>query len=151
MAAHMNLILLQDVEDLGLAGETVNVAPGFGRNYLIPRGLAAPASKVALRQLEAQKEKIEAKRKADLEEAQALAAKIAETPVEIQMQASDDDHLFGSVTERIVCEAYAAKGINVEYQRVRMDKHIRTLGEYEINIKVHQNVMATGKIVIVRA
>lgn len=151
MAAHMNLILLQDVEDLGLAGETVNVAPGFGRNYLIPRGLAAPASKVALRQLEAQKEKIEAKRKADLEAAQALAAKIAETPVEIQMQASDDDHLFGSVTERIVCEAYAAKGIQIEYQRVRMDKHIRSLGEYEISIKVHQNVMAAGKIVIVRA
>ncbi|MBO5724752.1 MAG: 50S ribosomal protein L9 [Lentisphaeria bacterium] len=151
MAAHMNLILLQDVEDLGLAGETVNVAPGFGRNFLIPRGLAAPASKVALRQLEAQKEKIEAKRKADLEAAQALAAKIAETPVEIQMQASDDDHLFGSVTERIVCEAYAAKGIQIEYQRVRMDKHIRSLGEYEISIKVHQNVMAAGKIVIVRA
>ena len=151
MAAHMNLILLQDVEDLGLAGETVNVAPGFGRNYLIPRGLAAPASKVALRQLEAQKDKIEAKRKADLEAAQALAAKIAETPVEIQMQASDDDHLFGSVTERIVCEAYAAKGIQIEYQRVRMDKHIRSLGEYEISIKVHQNVMAAGKIVIVRA
>lgn len=147
----MNLILLQDVEDLGLAGETVNVAPGFGRNYLIPRGLAAPASKVALRQLEAQKEKIEAKRKADLEAAQALAAKIAATPVEIQMQASDDDHLFGSVTERIVCEAFAAKGIQIEYQRVRMDKHIRSLGEYEISIKVHQNVMATGKIVIVRA
>ena len=151
MAAHMNLILLQDVEDLGLAGETVNVAPGFGRNFLIPRGLAAPASKVALRQLEAQKEKIEAKRKADLEAAQALGAKIAETPVEIQMQASDDDHLFGSVTERIVCEAYAAKGIQIEYQRVRMDKHIRSLGEYEISIKVHQNVMAAGKIVIVRA
>ena len=129
----------------------MNVAPGFGRNYLIPRGLAAPASKVALRQLEAQKEKIEAKRKADLEAAQALAAKIAETPVEIQMQASDDDHLFGSVTERIVCEAYAAKGIQIEYQRVRMDKHIRSLGEYEISIKVHQNVMAAGKIVIVRA
>lgn len=147
----MNLILLQDVEDLGLAGETVNVAPGFGRNYLIPRGLAAPASKVALRQLEAQKEKIEAKRKEDLEAAQALAAKIAATPVEIQMQASDDDHLFGSVTERIVCEAFAAKGIQIEYQRVRMDKHIRSLGEYEISIKVHQNVMATGKIVIVRA
>lgn len=151
MAAHMNLILLKDVEDLGLAGETVNVAPGFGRNFLIPRGLAATASKAALRQLEAQKEKIEAQRKADFEAAQALAAKIAETPIEIHMQASDDDHLFGSVTERLVCDAYAAKGIKIEHQRVRMDKHIRSLGEYEINIKVHQKVMATGKIIISRA
>ncbi len=71
--------------------------------------------------------------------------------VEIMMQASDDGHLFGSVTERVVCEAYAAKGINIEYQRVRMDKHIRSLGEYDINIKLHQDVLATGKIVIVRA
>ena len=151
MAATMNLILLQDVEDVGLAGDSVHVSPGFGRNYLIPRGLAAPASAVALRQLEAQKEKIEAKRKADLEAAQALAAKIAGMSVEITMQASDDGHLFGSVTERVVCEAYAAKGINIEYQRVRMDQHIRTLGEYDINIKLHQDVIATGKIVIVRA
>lgn len=151
MAATMNLILLQDVEDLGLAGDSVHVSPGFGRNYLIPRGLAAPASAVALRQLEAHKEKIEAKRKADLEAAQALAAKISEMSVEIMMQASDDGHLFGSVTERVVCEAYAAKGINIEYQRVRMDKHIRSLGEYDINIKLHQDVVATGKIVIVRA
>ncbi len=151
MAATMNLILLQDVEDVGLAGDSVHVSPGFGRNYLIPRGLAAPASAVALRQLEAQKEKIEAKRKADLEAAQALAAKIAGMSVEITMQASDDGHLFGSVTERVVCEAYAAKGINIEYQRVRMDQHIRSLGEYDINIKLHQDVIATGKIVIVRA
>ncbi|MBQ9337382.1 MAG: 50S ribosomal protein L9 [Lentisphaeria bacterium] len=151
MAATMNLILLQDVEDVGLAGDSVHVSPGFGRNYLIPRGLAAPASAVALRQLEAQKEKIEAKRKADLEAAQALAEKIAGMSVEITMQASDDGHLFGSVTERVVCEAYAAKGINIEYQRVRMDQHIRSLGEYDINIKLHQDVIATGKIVIVRA
>ena len=91
------------------------------------------------------------KRKADLEAAQALAAKISEMTVEIHMQASDDGHLFGSVTERLVCEAYAEKGIKIEYQRVRMDKHIRSLGEYSINIKLHQDVMASGKIVIVRA
>ena len=147
----MNLILLQDVEDLGLAGESVHVSPGFGRNYLIPKGLAAPASAAALKQIEAQKEKIVAKRKADLEAAQALAVKIADMVVEIPMQASDDNHLFGSVTERVVCETYAAKGVTIEYHRIRMDKHIRTLGEYAINIKLHQDVVANGKIVIVRA
>ena len=71
--------------------------------------------------------------------------------VEIHMQASDDGHLFGSVTERLVCEAYAEKGISIEYQRVRMDKHIRALGEYTLNIKLHQDVIAAGKINIVRA
>lgn len=147
----MNLILLQDVEDLGLAGESVHVAPGYGRNYLIPKGLAAPASAVALKQIEAQKEKIEAKRKADLETAQALADKIAAMVIQIPMQASDDNHLFGSVTERMVAEIYAANGVKVEHQRIRMDKHIRSLGEYTINIKLHQEIIANGKIVIVRA
>lgn len=149
--ASMNLILLQDVEDLGLAGESVHVAPGYGRNYLIPKGLAAPASAVALKQIEAQKEKIEAKRKADLETAQALADKIAAMVIQIPMQASDDNHLFGSVTERMVAEIYAANGVKVEHQRIRMDKHIRSLGEYTINIKLHQEIIANGKIVIVRA
>ena len=147
----MNLILLQDVEDLGLAGESVHVAPGYGRNYLIPKGLAAPASAVALKQIEAQKEKIEAKRKADLEAAQALADKIAAMVIQIPRQASDDNHLFGSVTERMVAEIYAANGVKVEHQRIRMDKHIRSLGEYTINIKLHQEIIANGKIVIVRA
>ena len=147
----MNLILLQDVEDLGLAGESVHVAPGYGRNYLIPKGLAAPASAVALKQIEAQKEKIEAKRKADLEAAQTLADKIAAMVIQIPMQASDDNHLFGSVTERMVAEIYAANGVKVEHQRIRMDKHIRSLGEYTINIKLHQEIIANGKIVIVRA
>ena len=147
----MNLILLQDVEDLGLAGESVHVAPGYGRNYLIPKGLAAPASAVALKQIAAQKEKIEAKRKADLEAAQALADKIAAMVIQIPMQASDDNHLFGSVTERMVAEIYAANGVKVEHQRIRMDKHIRSLGEYTINIKLHQEIIANGKIVIVRA
>ena len=147
----MNLILLQDVEDLGLAGESVHVAPGYGRNYLIPKGLAAPASAVALKQIEAQKEKIEAQRKADLEAAQALADTIAAMVIQIPMQASDDNHLFGSVTERMVAEIYAANGVKVEHQRIRMDKHIRSLGEYTINIKLHQEIIANGKIVIVRA
>ncbi len=147
----MNLILLQDVEDLGLAGESVHVAPGYGRNYLIPKGLAAPASAVALKQIEAQKEKSEAKRKAALEAAQALADKIAAMVIQIPMQASDDNHLFGSVTERMVAEIYAANGVKVEHQRIRMDKHIRSLGEYTINIKLHQEIIANGKIVIVRA
>ena len=105
------LILLKDVEDLGLAGEEVHVSPGYARNFLIPKKLAAPASASALKQIAARKEKIEAERQAALEAAQALAAKIAETAVTINMQASDDGHLFGSVTDRAIAEAFAAAGI----------------------------------------
>ena len=102
--AHVKLILLQDVEDLGLAGEEVHVAAGYARNYLIPRGFATVASTGVLRQLEARKEKIEAKRKADLEAAQALSAKIATLDITIPMPASEDGHLSGSVSERTLYE-----------------------------------------------
>lgn len=148
--ASTKLILLKDVEDLGLAGEEVNVAPGYARNYLIPKKLAAPASATALKQIAARKEKIEAERQAALEAAQALSAKISEVTVQIAMQASEDGHLFGSVTERLIAESFAAQGIVFEHQRVRLEAPIRATGEYTIAIKLHQMVTASGKISIVR-
>ena len=148
--ATMKLILLQDVEDLGLAGEEINVAAGYGRNYLIPRKLAAVATTSALRQLAAQKEKIEAKRQEELEAAQALSEKLAALNVEIFTQASEDGHLFGSVTERLIAESFAAQGIVFEHQRVRLEAPIRATGEYTVPIKLHQMVIANGKISIVR-
>ena len=111
--ASMKLILLQDVEDLGLAGEEVHVAPGYARNYLIPRKLAAVATTAALRQLAARKEKIEEQRKAELEAAQNVAAKLQELAVELHLQASDDGHLFGSVTDRMIADAIASLGVTV--------------------------------------
>lgn len=149
--ASKKLILLQDVDDLGLAGEEVHVAPGYARNYLIPRGLASVASTAALRQLAAHKEKIEAKRKADLEAAQAVAAKIAAAEIRIPMQASDDNHLFGSVTERIIAETLAAMDIPVDVHKIHLDGQIRMLGEFQVEIRIHRDVKAAAKIQVVRA
>ena len=149
--ASMKLILLQDVEDLGLAGEEVHVAPGYARNFLIPRKLAAVATTAALRQLAAHKEKIEAQRKADLEAAEALAAKLKEISIDLQLQASDDGHLFGSVTDRMVAEAIALKGITISHQRIHLNEHIRAIGEYNISIKLHTKVIVDVKLNVVRA
>lgn len=149
--ASMKLILLQDVEDLGLAGEEVHVAPGYGRNYLIPRGYASVASTSALRQLAARKEKIETERKADLEAAQALAKKIANSDIIIQMQASDDNHLFGSVNERVIFETLKAMDIEVVASRIKLDSQIRTLGEFQVEIKLRQGVVAQAVVKVVRA
>lgn len=149
--ASTKLILLQDVEDLGLAGEEVNVAPGYARNYLIPRGLASVASKAALRQLAAHKEKIEAKRQADTEAARALVAKIQAAEINIAMQASDDNHLFGSVTERIIAETLAAMDIKVDVHKIHMDSQIRMLGEFNVEIRILRDITATAKINVVRA
>ena len=122
----------------------------MGFTILRETEFAAPASASALKQIAARKEKIEAERQAALEAAQALAAKIAETAVNINMQASDDGHLFGSVTDRAIAEAYAAAGIVFDHQRVRLEAPIRATGEYSVNIKLHQSVMATGKVIIGR-
>ncbi len=147
----MKLILLQDVEDLGLAGEEVSVAPGYARNYLIPQGKASVATTAALRQLAARKEKIEAQRKADMEAAEALANKINTTDIVIPMQASDDNHLFGSVNERIIHDALLAMGIKVDTYKIKLESQIRTLGDYTAEIKIFQKIYATAKIKVVRA
>lgn len=149
--ASMKLILLQDVEDLGLAGEEVHVAPGYGRNYLIPRGFATIASTSALRQLAARKEKIEAQRKADLAAAQDLAKKIASAEIVVAMQASDDNHLFGSVTERVILETLAALGIKIASNRLKLEVQIRTLGEFPFEVKLPQGVIANAVVKVVRA
>ena len=149
--AHVKLILLQDVEDLGLAGEEVHVAAGYARNYLIPRGFATVASTGVLRQLEARKEKIEAKRKADLEAAQALSAKIASLDITIPMQASEDGHLFGSVSERTIFEKLASMDVKVNINKIRLDAPIRTIGEFKVDIKLHQSVTAVATIKVVGA
>ena len=151
MANNVELILLQDVENLGLAGEKVVVAPGYARNYLIPRGFAAKATPGILRVLAANKEKIEAKRREELVAAQALAAKIMENAVEIAMQASEDNQLFGSVTSRNVADALAKAGFQIAHTRVYIESPIKSIGEVTVAVKLHHDVTAQVKVNVVRA
>jgi large subunit ribosomal protein L9 len=149
--ANVKLILLEDVENLGLAGEEVNVAAGYARNFLLPRGLATKATKGTERMLAARKEKIEKQRAAELDAAKALAAKVAETEISIPMQASEDDQLFGSVTARSIAEKLAENGIEVDVQRIKLEEPIKTLGSYEVEVKLHADVAAVVKVWVVRA
>ena len=151
MANNVKLILLQDVEALGLAGTEVTVAPGYARNYLIPRGLAAKATPAVLRVLAANKEKIEAKRRDELVAAQALAAKLMEITVEIPMQASEDNQLFGSVTSRNVADALAKAGFQIAHTRVTVENPIKFIGEFTVAVKLHHDVTAQVKVNVVRA
>ena len=146
----LELILLEDVEDLGKAGEKVSVASGYARNYLLPKGLAEKITPGALRQIEARKDRIEAKRKLDLEDAQALAAKLAETEVTISMQAGEDDQLFGSVTSHIIADALQEQDIKIEHRKIKLDDPIRELGAFNVDIKLHADITATLKVWVVR-
>ncbi|QSH40208.1 50S ribosomal protein L9 [Lentisphaerota bacterium ZTH] len=149
--ANVKLVLLQDVEDLGLAGSEVSVASGYARNFLIPQGLATKADRSTMRILEARKDKIEKQRADELQKAKDLAAKLAENEITIQMQASDDDRLFGSVTARNIMDKLAENDIVVDHQRIKLEEPIRALGSYEVEVKLHGEVTGTVKVWIVRA
>ncbi|MFA6104683.1 MAG: 50S ribosomal protein L9 [Victivallaceae bacterium] len=149
--ALIKLILLEDVENLGLAGDEVNVAPGYARNFLVPKGLAAKATSGTLRVLAARKEKIEAHRKQELEAAKTLAVKIAEADVTIPMQASGDDKLFGSVSARNIADKLAELGLHVDHLKLKMEEPIKQLGKFEIEVKLHHDVTPKLKVWVVRA
>ena len=148
--AQVSLILLDDVEKLGLAGEEVHVAPGYARNYLIPRGLAAKATPGTLRLIESRKALIAERRAAALADAKAAAEKLAAVEISIAMQATDDDQLFGSVTARMVAHELAKLGFKVEHNRITIDPPIKTLGGYDIAVKLHAEVSTTVKVWVVR-
>ena len=151
MANSVKLILLQDVENLGLAGAEVTVAPGYARNYLIPRGFAAKATPGILRVLAANKEKIEAKRRDELVAAQAVAAKLMEANIEIAMQASEDNQLFGSVSTRNIADALAKAGFEIAHTRIVIESPIKSIGEFTVSVKLHHEVAAALKVNVVRA
>ena len=148
--AQVSLILLDDVENLGLAGDEVSVAPGYARNFLLPRKLAAKATPGALRLVESRKAAIAARRAQELENAKALAAKIGEVELSIAMQATEDDQLFGSVTPRMVAEELKNQGYDIEHSRVTIEPAIKTLGSFEAEVKLHTEVIAAVKIWVVR-
>ena len=148
--AQVSLILLDDVEKLGLAGDEVHVAPGYARNYLIPQGLAAKATPGTLRLIESRKAMIAARRAQALADAKAAAEKLAAVEISIPMQATDDDQLFGSVTARMVAEELNKLGFAVEHSRITIEPAIKTLGGYDVAVKLHAEVSANVKVWVVR-
>ena len=139
--AQVKLILLDDVENLGLAGDEVTVSPGYARNYLLPRGLASKATPGIMRIVESRKAQIAARRAQELSDAQALAAKLAEVEISIAMQATEDDQLFGSVTARMIADELAAQGYKIEHTRIKLDPPIKTLGGVDVAIKLHARIL----------
>jgi large subunit ribosomal protein L9 len=148
--ANVSLILLDDVEKLGLAGDEVRVAPGYARNYLIPRGLAAKATPGILRVIESRKAMIVARRAQELADAKALAEKLASVEISIPMQATDDEQLFGSVTARMIADELTAQGFAIPHSKITVEPAIKTLGSFEVAVKLHAEVNATVKVWVVR-
>ena len=149
MANQVTLVLLDDVAKLGLAGDEVVVKAGYARNYLLPRGLAAKATPGILRLVESRKAVIAERRARELADAKALAEKIGQVEISITMQAAEDGQLFGSVTARMIADELAKQGYAVEHTQVKLDP-IKTVGTFDVEVRLHADVTATVKVWVVR-
>ena len=148
----MRLILKQDVHNLGDAGEIVQVSGGYGRNYLVPRGLAIPASDGSVAALEHEQRIAAAIRRRTLADAQAKAAQLTDVAVTIRKEASDEDErLFGSVTSRDIVAALAEDGIELDRKTLQLSEPIRKIGMYTVDVRLHREVSASVRIYVTRA
>ena len=142
----MEVILLQDVEKLGTRGQIIKVANGYGRNYLVPQKLAVAATPQNRKWVDQQRVrflKLEAKEKGEAEE---LAKIIQGTTVVVLRKAGEKGTLFGSVTALDVAEKLAAQGFNIDKRRIQLDPPLKVLGEYDVPIKLHREVVANVKV-----
>ncbi len=145
----MELILLQKVTNLGNLGDKVTVKPGYGRNYLVPQGKAAPATAANLAEFEAKRADYEAKAKAQLDDAQGRLAKLEGASVTVKANASTEGKLYGSVGPRDIAEAFTAAGLPVEKSEVIMGEGpIRHVGEFEVQLALHADIETTVKVVV---
>ena len=146
----MKLILRADVDALGRLGDIVTVKPGYGRNYLIPQGLAKPATNANLKAFELERRKLQEQADSLRAQAEGMAAKIAATPVEIEVRVGEGDKLYGSVTSANIGDAMEAAGIDIDRRKILLDEPIRALGEFEVEIKLHPDVRGELKLTITR-
>ena len=147
----MKVILKQDVPNLGGAGDVVDVADGFGNNYLMPRNLAMLASRGAMKDAEAMRSSRVKREAKTLGEAEELKAKLEARAVTVTAKAGEDGTLYGSVGNSAVAQAVKDQlGISVDRRRIPMDKPLKHLGTEEIEIRIHPEVTATIRVEVAR-
>jgi large subunit ribosomal protein L9 len=144
----MKVILREDMDSLGFEGDVVDVAKGYGRNYLIPKGLALEANKQNRQLIEMQRKKIEVKRVKAKDDAERVKEKIAEVVITIRQKAGEEDKLYGSVTTMDIAACLEEKGVAIDRKKLILDKPIKALGEYEIPVKLHPVVTGTVKVIV---
>ena len=148
--ADMKLILRADMENLGKLGDVVAVKPGYGRNYLIPQGLAMLASPSNLKVFALERKKLQAKMDSVRADADALAAQLAANEVAIEVRTGDGDKLYGSVTSAMIADALEAKGVMIDRKKIVLEDTIRTLGVHQVEVKLHPEVRGTVRVLVCR-
>ena len=144
----MQLILREDIDNLGLRGALVKVADGYARNFLLPNRLAVPAT-------EANKKIIEQERDAHLRreakvkgEAEGLAQLMSNVTVTLRHRVGENNHLFGSVTAKDIADALAAQNFHIERRKIQLDEPIRTVGEYKVPVRLYRDVSVEVNVLV---
>ena len=144
------VILLQDVENVGTKGNVVDVSKGYLRNYLVPRKLAQPATKGLIEQARKAAEAEQRAAQQAVQAAEESAAVLNRTVITISQQAGDDGRLFGSVTPQDIADAIKdARGLDVDRRRIHLDEPIRNVGTYQVAVEIGDGVTATVKTIVV--
>ena len=145
----MQVILCEDIDKVGVAGETKNVSEGFARNFLLPKGLAYPATQANLKKWESEQGVREVKLLKHLESARTLAGQLEQVALSIPARAGREGHLFGSITTAAVAQALLEKGFSVDRKTIEMSAPIKALGTHEVSIRLHSQVEARLKVEVV--
>jgi large subunit ribosomal protein L9 len=145
----MEVILREHIDNLGRRGDLVKVADGYARNYLLPRKMALLATEGNKRVIEREKVKFDAQEAEEQKVAQALADRLANVEIEVARRVGETDTLFGSVTNADVAEALAAKGFDIDRRKVQLHDPIKKLGEFNVPIKLHRDVVVAMKLKVV--
>jgi large subunit ribosomal protein L9 len=146
----LKIILLQDVDRLGQAGDIVQVAAGFARNYLIPQGHALVASDANVAQFDSLRRQREAGFERERRQAQELAQALEQLSLTAPVRVGEEDRLFGSVTAQHIAELLAQQGHEVDRRRIDLEEPIRELGTFAIPVRLHADVVASVKLEVVR-
>jgi large subunit ribosomal protein L9 len=146
----MKVILKQDVEKLGRRGDVVNVAPGHGRNYLIPRKMALEVTPTNIKTIEIERAALKKKVEAERKTFQSLVEKLNQVSLTFTRRAGDKDVIFGSVSAGDVKEALDAKGYDIDKKKILLDEPIKRLGNFTVPVKVSSDDRAEVKIVVAR-
>ncbi len=146
----MQVILREDVKDLGRMGDILNVADGYGRNFLIPKKLAIEADPKNIKEFEHYKKIVAEKARKEKKAADDIAARISSTTITIPARAGEEDRLFGSVTAMDIAEALLKEGVEIDKRRIILEEPIKRLGTYTVTVKIHPETNASLNVIVVR-
>jgi large subunit ribosomal protein L9 len=146
----MEVILREHVDNLGRRGDVVKVAPGYARNYLLPRKLALEVTTGNRKLIERERKVAEARETEEKQTAEALASRLAQAEITISRRVGETEQLYGSVTSADIAEALAAKGLEIEKRKIHLDEPLKAIGEFTVPVRLHRDVTANLKVAVVK-